>query len=206
MNFTIHRSSSREKTIAPMPSHAADPSAPAITRRRRPFLAPVWLTLLAVLAVTGLGLGLWASAINTIVVVVPSANGELGSIDNAPLSAAGGQQAQILAQRFASATGRDGLSAIYVSSTRRAQQTAEPLAQLLGLSPIVLTDRDADDIASKILDAQAGKTALVVCGRQFIAALVHALSGHQIGATSARDMYIITIPRYGPARVLRMHD
>ena len=90
-----------------MPSHAADPTVPAITRRRRPFLAPVWLSLLAALALGAVALVLWASATNTVVVVVPAASGELGSIPNAPLSAAGGQQAQVLAQRFATASGRD---------------------------------------------------------------------------------------------------
>ncbi len=189
-----------------MTSHVADPPAPAITRRRRPFLAPVWLSLLAGLAVVGLGLALWASATNTIVVVVPSAQGELGSIDNAPLSAAGGQQAQMLARRFATSSGPDGLSAIYVSDTRRAQQTAEPLAQLLGLRPIVLSNRTGTGIAGKILDQHTGASVLVVCNRQIIADLIDALSGHHIELTGARDMYIVTIPRYGPARVLQMHD
>ena len=189
-----------------MTSHAADPSAPAITRRRRPFLAPVWLGLLAVLAVAALALALWASATNTIVVVVPSAGAELGSITNAPLSAAGGQQAQMLARRFATASGRDGLSAIYVSDTRRAQQTAEPLAQLLGLRPIVLSSRGGESIAGEILDQHTGRSVLVVCGRETVADLVHALSGHHIQPAAERDMYIVAIPRYGPARILRMHN
>jgi broad specificity phosphatase PhoE len=189
-----------------MTSHVADPSAPAITRRRRPFLAPVWLSLLAVLAVVGLGLALWASATNTIVVIVPSAQGELGSIDNAPLSAAGGQQAQMLARRFATSSGPDGLSAIYVSDTRRAQQTAEPLAQLLGLQAIVLSNRTGAGIAAMILDQHTGDSVLVVCSRQTITDLIAALSGQHIEQTAAREMYIVTLPRYGPARVLQMHD
>lgn len=189
-----------------MTSHAADPSAPGITRRRRPFLAPVWLTLLAVLAVVGLGVALWTSASNTIVVVVPAAQGELGSINNAPLSAAGGQQAQMLARRFAASTGADGLSAIYVSDTRRAQQTAVPLAELLGLRPIVVSNHSGAGIAGKILRERSGENVLVVCDDHTIAELLHALSGHHIRPAAGRDMYIVTIPRYGPARVLRMHD
>lgn len=189
-----------------MPSHAADPSAPAITRRRRPFLAPVWLTFLTVLALAGLGLAVWASASNTIVVVVPSARGELGSIRNAPLSAAGGLQAQRLARRFATASGPDGLSAIYVSDTRRAQQTAEPLAQLLSLRPIVLSSRNGQSIAGQILDRHTGHSVLVVCDRQTVANLVHALSGRDIRPATERDMFIVTVPRYGPTRVLRMHN
>lgn len=189
-----------------MSSHPADPSAPVITRRRRPFLVPVWLGLLAVLALAGLGLALWAAATNTLVVIVPSASGELGSITNAPLSAAGGQQAQRLAQRFATALGPDGLSAIYVSDNRRARQTAEPLAQLLGERPIVLSSGAGESIAAQIFEQHTGDTVLVVCNARTVADLVHALTGQHIHPAVERDMYIITIPRYGPAKVLRMHD
>lgn len=177
---------------------------PVITRRRRPFLAPVWLSLLVGLAVLGLGLALWKSAINTVVVIVPAAQGTLGSIDNPPLSAEGGQRAQQLAQRFAGASGREGLGAIFVSGTRRAQQTASPLAQLLGLRPIVLASSDGDGMASQVMSRNRGDTVLVVCSRDAIAALVQALSGFAIATPTPRDLYVVTIPRYGPAKVLRM--
>ncbi len=193
-----------------MPS-SAEPSPktmdpPAITRRRRPFLAPVWLSLLAALAVAGMALALWASATNTVVVIVPPAVGELGSIDNPPLSAAGGQEAQTLAQRFATASGPNGLDAIYVSDSRRARQTAAPLAQLLALQPIVLSNRDADAIASEILSQHTGDNVLVVCDRGLIAELVQALSGVRIQPVADRDMLLVTVPRYGPSKVLRMRN
>lgn len=177
---------------------------PAITRRRRPFLAPVWLILLAGLVVVGLALGLWKSATNTVVVIVPAAEGALGSIDNPPLSAAGGQQAQQLAQRFSAASGPEGLDAIFVSRTRRAEQTASPLAQLLGLEPLVLASSEGDAMASEIMSRHGGDAVLVVCSRADIAALVEALSGLVISAPTPRDLYIVTVPRYGPAKVLRM--
>ncbi len=177
---------------------------PAITRRRRPFLMPLWLTLMAGLVVLGVGLALWARAANTVVVIVPQANGALGSIDNPPLSAEGGQQAERLAQRFANASGRDGLRAIFVSRTRRAEQTASPLAQLLGLTPIVLASRDGDAMASEIMRRHGGNTVLVVCTRAAIVQLIRALAGHTVQAPTSRDMFFVTVPRYGPAKVLRM--
>ena len=179
---------------------------PAITRRRRPFLAPVWLILLASVVVLGVALALWQSATNTIVVLVPQARGVLGSIDNPPLSAEGGQQAQQLAQRFADGTGGHGLDAILVSGTRRAEQTASPLAQLLGLQPQVLagSDRDGDGMAAEIMSRHSGGTVLVVCSRAEVAALVEALSGQRVGVPALHDLYIVTVPRYGPAKVLRM--
>ena len=49
-----------------------------------------------------------------------------------------------------------------------------------------------------------GGAVLVVCNRADIAALVEALSGLVIGAPTPRDLYVVTVPRYGPAKVLRM--
>ena len=178
---------------------------PAITRRRRPFLTPVWLILLAALAVLGVGLGLHESANNTIVVIVPPASKELGTIDDPPLSAAGEQQAQQLAQQFAAATGPDGLAAIYVSATRRAQQTVAPLAQSLGKQPVTLSSTDADGIAGQIMGEHGGDNVLVVCPEAVIADLVQVLSGQQIKPTEGqRAIWVVSVPSYGPASVLRV--
>lgn len=178
---------------------------PAITRRRRPFLAPVWLILMAVLAVLGVGLALHASDSNTIVVIVPPASEELGTIDNPPLSAVGEQQAQQLAQQFAASSGPEGLAAIYVSATRRSKQTAAPLAQLLGKQPVTLTDSDAGGMAGQIMGEHAGDNVLVVCPDSLISGLVQELSGQQIAPPQGQQaIWVVTIPKYGPAKVLRI--
>jgi phosphohistidine phosphatase SixA len=179
---------------------------PAITRRRRrPFLTPVWLILLAALAVLGLGLLLHESATNTIVVIVPPASGELGPIDDPPLSTTGEQQAQQLAQQFASASGPDGLDAIYVSASRRAKQTAAPLAQSLGKQPVTLTSSDADGIAGQVMGEHSGDNVLVVCPDEVVADLIEVLSGQQVKPPEGqRAVWIVTVPRYGPASVLRI--
>lgn len=178
---------------------------PAITRRRRPFLTPVWLILLAVLAVVGVGLFLHQSASNTIVVIVPPAAKELGTIDDPPLSAAGEVQAQQLAQQFAATTGPDGLGAIYVGASRRAEQTAAPLAQSLGRRPVTLTSQSANGIAAQIMGEHAGDNVLVVCPQAVIADLVQVLSGQQIKPPEGqRAAWVVTVPSYGPASVLRI--
>ncbi|HEX8756515.1 MAG TPA: histidine phosphatase family protein [Steroidobacteraceae bacterium] len=178
---------------------------PAITRRRRPFLTPVWLILLAALMVLGVGLFLHQSANNTIVVIVPPASKELGTIDDPPLSAAGEQQAQQLAQQFAAASGPDGLAAIYVSGNRRARQTAAPLAQTLGKQPLTLTSSDADGIADQIMGEHAGDNVLVVCPEAVIADLIQVLSGQQVKPPEGqRAVWVVTVPSYGPASVLRV--
>jgi phosphohistidine phosphatase SixA len=178
---------------------------PAITRRRRPFLTPVWLILLGALAVLGVGLFLHESANNTIVVIVPPASKELGTIDDPPLSAAGEQQAQQLAQQFAAANGPDGLAAIYVSATRRAKQTAAPLAQSLGKQPVTLASSDADGIAGQIMGEHGGDNVLVVCPDAVVPDLIQVLSGQEIKQPEAqRAIWVVTVPSYGPASVLRI--
>jgi len=163
------------------------------------------MILLAVLAVIGVGLALHQSDSNTIVVIVPPASKELGTIDDPPLSAEGEQQAQQLARQFAASTGPDGLAAIYVSRTRRARQTAAPLAQSLGKQPVALTSADADGIADQIMGEHAGDNVLVVCPRAVIADLIQVLSGQEIQATEGqRAVWVVTVPRYGPANVLRL--
>ncbi|MDE2448421.1 MAG: histidine phosphatase family protein [Gammaproteobacteria bacterium] len=178
---------------------------PAITRRRRPFLTPVWLILLAVLAALGVGLFLHASATNTIVIIVPPASEELGTIDDPPLSAAGEQQAQQLAQQFAAASGPEGLAAIYVSASRGAKQTAAPLAQALGKQPVTLTSTDGDGIAGQIMGDHAGDNVLVVCPEAVVADLIQVLSGQQVKPPEGqRAVWVVTVPSYGPASVLRI--
>lgn len=178
---------------------------PAITRRRRPFLTPVWLILLAVLAVIGITLGLHASATNTVVVIVPPGNAELGTIDDPPLSAAGERQAAQLEQQFGAASGPESLAAIYVGPLRSAKQTAAPLAQALGKQPIVLTSSNADGIAGQIMGDHAGDNVLVVCPEATIADLIQVLSGQQVKMPAGqRAVWVVTVPSYSPASVLRI--
>lgn len=56
--------------------------------------------------------------------------------DDPPLSPRGHEQADLVAKRLADS----GIDAIYVSCLRRTQQTAAPLAGILGLEPVVDAD------------------------------------------------------------------
>lgn len=188
-----------------IPEHCLIVGPPAITRRRRPFLAPFWLILAAALVVLGLGLFLHSSASNTIVVIVPPASKELGTIDDPPLSAEGEQQAQQLAQQFAAASGQNGFAALYVSATRRAKQTVAPLAQSLGKQPVILSRGDASGIADQIMGEHTGDNVLVVCPQAVIGDLIQVLSGQQVTSPQGQPaIWVVTVPSYGPASVLRI--
>src|SRR5947207_15658149 len=104
---------------------------PAITRHRRPFLAPLWLTLLAIVVIGAVAVTFYRSATTTVVLLVRAVEKQPGSIDDPPLSPEGEQRAQRLAQLFGDAGAAGGLEASYASDDRRAQPTAPPLAHRL---------------------------------------------------------------------------
>ncbi len=181
--------------------------APAVTRYRRPFLAPVWLTMLAVVCALGLAFAIYRSASTTVVVLVRPAEKEAGTIDDPPLSPDGEQRAQGLAQMLGERTGAGRLDAIYVSDSRRAQQIIGPLADRLGQRPIVIPGSDIGALASRMSRGHEGGTVLFVGNGSNVPQLVHELSGIEVEPSREQEhdtLYVVSIPTYGRANVLRL--
>jgi phosphohistidine phosphatase SixA len=181
--------------------------APAVTRYRRPFLAPVWLTMLAIVCALGVAVAVYLSALTTVVVLVRPAEKEAGTIDDPPLSPDGEQRAQVLAQMLGERTGVGHLDAIFVSDSRRAQQVIQPLAERLGKQPVVIPSGDIGSIANRIIRGHDGGIVLFVGNGGNVPQLVHDLSGIEIGPshdTEHDTFYVVSIPTYGKANVLRI--
>src|SRR5579863_1309959 len=184
---------------------------PAITRSRRPFLLPVWLTFSAILIVLVAALLTYfvahRSATTTIVVLARHAEQEAGVIQDPPLSTEGERRAQRLAQMFGRVTGIGRLDAIYVSDARRTQQTAAPLAERLGRRPEVIPAADVKGTAARILHEHAGGVVLVVGHNSNVPALIRELTGIEVqppGGDEYDTLYVVSIPTFGRANVLRM--
>jgi broad specificity phosphatase PhoE len=163
--------------------------------------------MLAVLFVLCVAFALYRSASTTVVVVVRPAEKEAGTIDDPPLSEAGEQRAQRLAQMLGDATGVGRIDAIYVSNTRRAQQTAAPLAGRLGKRTVVVAGGDAGAAASQVMREHDGGTVLFVGSTTSVPQLVHELSGLEVGAGTEMEhdtLYVVSIPTFGRASVLRL--
>lgn len=178
---------------------------PVITRRRRPFLAPVWLTMLAVVIAIGIAIAIFRSATTTVVVLVGPAEKVVGTIDDPPLSTEGEQRAQQLAQMFGESRG--ALNALYVTQTRGAQQTAAPLADRLGLHPILVPANDPGGTANRVLREHDGGTVMLVGANANVAQLLQELTGRDV--TAAKDdesdtVFVISVPTFGDVSVLRM--
>lgn len=184
------------------------PETPSLIRRRRPFLAPIWLLGFAGAAFLIVAFAYWHSATTTTIVLVRHAEKQLGAIPDAPLSPSGEVRAARLAQTFGGAGEFGSVQKIYVTDTRRTQQTAAGVAQRLGLTPEIVGGKtDARTLASRVLRENRGGRALIVGHSNTVPDIVAALSGEQVPAMDEEEfdtLYIVTVPTIGRASVLRL--
>ncbi len=178
----------------------------AIARRRRPFLAPIWLTVLLLVIAIVVAFEVYQAAATTTVVVVQPAESALGSIQDAPLVPEGERRANRLAQLFGGTAAPGRISAIYVASTRTTQQTAAPLAARLGIHPIVVAAEDVDGTVSRALNDHRGETVMIISSTT--GRFVEALSGIKSTTLPTADsgyIYIVSVPMLGSAGVVQLH-
>jgi Histidine phosphatase superfamily (branch 1) len=180
--------------------------APAITRRRRPFLAPLFVLGLLLLAGLGVVLLVRASATTTTVVVVGHGERAPGSIADPPLAPEGEQRAERLAQLFSGAPARARIDAIYITASRAIAQTAAPLAMRLGLTPVVLPDENADATAARALSEHRGGTVLIIAQDSRVPSLIQALSGLVLPATRDANprLFVVAVPSFGSPGLLQL--
>lgn len=186
--------------------------APAIIgRHRRPFLLPVWLTFAAVCTLFVAAVVTFfvyrSATTTTVVVLARHAEKDLSSIQDPPLSAEGEQRAQRLAQMFGRSKGVGRIDAIYVSDARRTQQTAAPLAERLGKQAVVVPAADIKGLASRVIHDHEGGSVLIIGHSNTVPELIHEL-GHidvaPIGDDEYDTLYVLSIPSFGHASLLRM--
>jgi phosphohistidine phosphatase SixA len=179
---------------------------PGITRHRRPFLAPLWLALLAALVVAGAAWVLYRNATTTVVFLVRPPEVSPGSIADPPVSPEGEVQAQRLAHMFSAARGAGGIDAVYVSDDRRAQQTAAPLAEQLHRVPQVFRSSEARAAAARALHDHAGETVVMIAGAAALAQITRELGGTALPAAAADEsdvIYVLSVPTVGRAHLAR---
>ncbi len=175
--------------------------------RRRPLLMPLWLAGILAVIVAGISIRLWATADSTVVVVIRQAERAAGG-DAAGLDAAGAARALLLARMLGDRTAPGRLNAILVTGASRGLLTAGPLAERLGLIPVVAATETPAALAHRVLRAYGGGRVLIIGDRDSVPQIVQALSGgDQIPAIDASDfgtMYIATVPRIGHPNLLRL--
>ena len=180
--------------------------------QHKPFLTPIWLTVMAAFAAFAVALlciWIWFTANSTTVVVIRHAEKELAPAADPPLSTAGQARAELLARMFGDAAGPGRLDGIYVSDTVRSKSTATPLASRLGITLEVAPNDDSKRLARRVLRDNSGKRVMIVGHSNTVPDIVAALSDRSdIPKMDDKDygvMYIVTVPRIGRANVLRLN-
>jgi len=173
-------------------------------RRRRRIQAIVIYTAIAV------GLAwFFESQATTTMIFVRHAEKALIPVDDPGLSAEGQLRAQELARQLVDADVVAGIDAIYSTSYRRTVETAQPVADALGLA---INRYSPDDDDEEVVDAMVrdhkGKIILVVGHSNTLPALIAALGASKkvppIAEMEYDNIYLISIPWFGKTKTIRL--
>ena len=127
-----------------------------------------------------------------------------------PLNAIGRARADLLSRFLEYLDVVGGVNAIYAAPSRRARETAAPLAERLGLMIRPAEFDDTEAFMEDILKTHKGEIVLFVVDREAIAPMIAELHGSkrvpEIAPDEYENIYIVTVPWGGGAKVktLRM--
>ncbi|HET7114584.1 MAG TPA: phosphoglycerate mutase family protein [Pyrinomonadaceae bacterium] len=119
------------------------------------------------------------------------------------LTPQGVARAQEIARAFADA----GVNAIYATQYKRTQQTVKPLADRIGVPVTLLNSNQTDELVNQIQTIHRGQTIFVAGHNNSVPAIVSVLSNEkfpQIPETEYDNLFIVTIYRFGKARVTKL--
>jgi len=173
-------------------------------RRRRRIQAIVIYTAIAV------GLAwFFESQATTTMIFVRHAEKALIPVDDPGLSAEGQLRAAELARQLVDADVVAGIDAIYSTSYRRTVETAQPVADALGL-PInrYSPDDDDEEVVDAMVRKHKGKIILVVGHSNTVPTLIAALGASKnvppIAEMEYDNIYIVSIPWFGKTKTIRL--
>ena len=179
---------------------------PLTKLRRRPFMAPLLIPVLGiVMAAAGIfWLGSWART--TVVVLVRHAEAGTSASGDPDLSPAGEKRVAPLGALVSDMLADRKVDYLYAADTRRAQQTAAPVANEFKLPINVIASSDWSGLAARIKREHRGKTVMVVGYASTLPGVITQLSGRDY---LMRDdeydaVYVVVLPSPGETRVIRL--
>jgi broad specificity phosphatase PhoE len=111
------------------------------------------------------------------------------------------------AQEIARVFGGAGVNTIFATQYKRTQQTVKPLSDRTGV-PVTLVDaKQTDELVKRIQTSLRGQTIFVAGHNDSVPAIASALSGENfppIPDTEYDNLFIVTIYRFGKAKVLKL--
>lgn len=152
----------------------------------------------------------------TTVYLVRHAEKEATPPADPPLSEAGQARAKSLVRIL----GKAGIKTIYTSQVARTKQTAEPLAQALGIEntvvPVSMDTTMKNELAPQYLKemvgriyAKAGESVLIVGHSNTVPALIKALGGDVVPTIPDADydnLFVVTLYAQGKAKVAQLRQ
>ncbi|MCH8277882.1 MAG: histidine phosphatase family protein [Proteobacteria bacterium] len=164
-----------------------------------------------VIIYTAIAVGLawfFESQATTTVIFVRHAEKTEEPADDPLLSLAGQQRAAELARQLVDADVVAGIDAVYATPYRRTVDTAQPVADALGL-PITSYDAaDTETIMEQIVRKHKGKIVLVVGHSNTLPALIGNMGASKkvpvIDEYEYDNIYIVSIPWFGKTKTIRL--
>lgn len=140
----------------------------------------------------------------TTVILVRHAEKNLEPNNEDPdLTPAGYERAERIARTFA----ESGINAIYATQYKRTQQTVKPLADRTRVPVTLLNSKQTDELVRRIQTDHRGQTIFIAGHNNSVPAIASALSGESfstIPESEYDNLFIVTIYRFGKAKVLRL--
>ena len=161
---------------------------------------------------TAIAVGLawfFESQATTTMIFVRHAEKALSPVDDPGLSPEGQARAAELARQLVDADVIAGIDAIYATETRRAVETAAPVAEALGLD-IHRYQNEADDepVVDAMVRDNKGKIILVVGHSNTVPTMIAALGASKnvppIAELEYDNLYLISIPWFGKTKTIRL--
>jgi phosphohistidine phosphatase SixA len=151
------------------------------SRSLRKIIVAISLVILA-----GRGLAEAASPVEpTVVIVVRHAEKADDGTRDPPLSAVGQERARLLARLLRDA----GVEGVYTSDTRRARETAQPLASALSLVAEEYPGRDVEALIARVLEHRTSQTVLIVGHSNTVPEMISSLTRGRYSVVLRDDEY-----------------
>lgn len=161
---------------------------------------------------TAIAVGLawfFESQATTTMIFVRHAEKALIPVDDPGLSAAGQARAAELARQLVDADVVAGIDAIYSTDTRRSVETAQPVADALGLEiQRYVNQEDDEPVVDEMVRQNKGRIILVVGHSNTLPTMIAALGASKkvppIAEFEYDNIYLISIPWFGKTKTIRL--
>ena len=148
------------------------------------------------------------SQVTTTVIITTHAELETDLSSNSGLSSQGMERANSLASALSSVDVVSGVDAIYATSYRATQETAQPISRLLDLPINIVNQNIVENFIQSIKDDHSGQIILIVSHPENLSKLVVELQGSKninLDSLNGNDqIFIVTVPWFGKVKTLQL--